>query len=89
MRLKTKKEIPSITNLATTSALNAKINKVKNKIPSITNLSTTIDLPAFENKMLVMQSKKLTATQKLVKLKIKLILIMVMINILLLSNLIS
>ena len=53
MRLKTKKEIPSITNLATT-ALNAKINKVKNKIPSITNLSTTIDLPAFENKMLVM-----------------------------------
>ena len=54
MRLKTKKEIPSITNLATTSALNAKINKVKNKIPSITNLSTTIDLPAFENKMLVM-----------------------------------
>ena len=88
MRLKTKKEIPSITNLATT-ALNAKINKVKNKIPSITNLSTTIDLPAFENKMLVMQSKKLTATQKLVKLKIKLILIMVMINILLLSNLIS
>ena len=41
----------SITNLATTAALNAKINKVKNKIPSITNLATTIALTAVENKI--------------------------------------
>ena len=35
MKLKKK---PSITDLATTTALNAKINMVKNKIPAITNL---------------------------------------------------
>ena len=39
----------NITNLATTAALNAKINEVKNKIPSITNLATTIALTAVEN----------------------------------------
>ena len=33
--------MPSITNLAATTALNAKINDVKNKIPKITNLATT------------------------------------------------
>ena len=31
--------MPSITNLATTAALNAKINQVKDKIPRITNLA--------------------------------------------------
>ena len=66
MRLKTK--IPNDTNLATTTALTA----VVNKMPNAFNLV-----------------KKLTITQKLVKLKIKLLLIMIMINILLLKNLAS
>ena len=34
-------KIPDITNLATTTILNGKINEVKGKIPSITNLATT------------------------------------------------
>ena len=65
-----KGEITSITNLATTAALNAKINEVKGKIPSITNLATTVALTAVEIKylMLVIQLKKTTITQKLVKL---------------------
>ena len=46
-----KKEIPSITNLTTTTALNAKINEVKNKILNITNLATTNLLTAVENKI--------------------------------------
>ena len=51
MRLK--KEIPSITFLATTTALNAKINKVKNDIHNITNLATlTAAVTTVENKML-------------------------------------
>ena len=61
-----KKEISSITNLATITALTA----VENKIPNVSNLV-----------------KKLTITQKLVKLKIKLLLIMIMINLLLLKKL--
>ena len=43
--------MPSITNLATTGAFNAKINEVKNKIPHITNLATTTALTAIENKI--------------------------------------
>ena len=62
-----KGEIPSITNLDTTSALTA----VKNKMPSVSNLV-----------------KKLTITQKLMKLERKL-LIIIMINILLQQNSIS
>ena len=62
-----KGEIPSITNLNTTSALTA----VKNKMPSVSNLV-----------------KKLTITQKLMKLERKL-LIIIMINILLQQNSIS
>ena len=46
-----KKEIPSITNLATNATLNAKINEVKNKIPNITILATTIILTFVENKI--------------------------------------
>ena len=46
-----KKEIPSISNLATTTALNANINEVKNKIPNTTNLATTTALTAVENKI--------------------------------------
>ena len=44
-----KKEIPSITNSATT-ALNTKINKVK-RIPNITNLATIAALTVVENKI--------------------------------------
>ena len=42
---------PNITNLATTGALNAKLNEVKGKIPSITNLATSTALTAFENEI--------------------------------------
>ena len=46
------KEIPTITNLATATALNAKISEVKNKIPNISNLATTTTaLTAVENKI--------------------------------------
>ena len=47
--MKLKKKIPSITNLATTTAPNAKINKFKNKKPNITNLATTTAHTAVEN----------------------------------------
>ena len=43
--------MPSITNLATNSALNAKINEIKNELPSITNLATTAALTAVKNKI--------------------------------------
>ena len=49
-----KGEIPSITNLAATAALNGKINEVKNKIPNITNLATTNALTDFEKKYLIL-----------------------------------
>ena len=38
--------MPSIANLATNSALNAKIKEFKDKVPSITNLTTTAALTA-------------------------------------------
>ena len=85
--------MPSITDLATTTALNAKINEAKNKMPNITNLAATAALTAVENKILNvinLVQKKLTMSQKLVKLKKKtMLLIMIMINILLWKNLIS
>ena len=79
-------KISDITDLATTTSLNAKINEVKNKIPNITNLATTTVLTSVENKIPNVTNlvKNLIITQKLVKLKIKLLLIMIMINILLL-----
>ena len=43
--------MPNITNLATTAAVNAKINEVKDKIPNITKLTITTALTAVENKM--------------------------------------
>ena len=50
-----KNEIPSITNLATTTTttttLNAKINEVKNKITNMTNLAITTALATVENKI--------------------------------------
>ena len=44
-----KKELLSY--LATTVALNTKIDRVKNETPSITNLATTTALTAVENKI--------------------------------------
>ena len=41
-----KGEIPNVTNVATTTALNAKINEVNGKIPSITNLAFTAAVTA-------------------------------------------
>ena len=46
-----KGEIPSITHLATTAFLNAKINEVKDEIPDITNLATTASLHAKINEV--------------------------------------
>ena len=80
-------KIPNITNLDTSAALDAKVSKV-----NITNLATAITvLNVLENKIPYVSNllKKLTITQKSVKLKIKLLLIMNMINILLLKFLIS
>ena len=50
-RFKVKGETPSITNLATTAALTAKINEVKNKKSNITNFPTGTALTVFENKI--------------------------------------
>ena len=41
----------SITNLATTTALSAKMNEVKNKIDNTTNLASTTALTVVENKI--------------------------------------
>ena len=86
-----KGEIPSNANLATTTALNAKINEVKGEIPSILNSATTTALTAVENKIPNVTNlvKKLTITQKMVKLKIKLLIRILVISTLLLQNLIS
>ena len=86
-----KGEIPSTANLATTTALNAKINEVKGEIPNILNSATTTALTAVENKIANVTNlvKKLTITQKMVKLKIKLLIMILVISILLLQNLIS
>ena len=40
-----------MTNLATTTTLNAKVNEVKNKISNISNLATITALTAVENKL--------------------------------------
>ena len=84
-------KIRDISNVATNTTLNTKINEVKGEIPSITNLATTTALTAVENKTPIVSNlvKKLTITQKLVKLKIKLQLIAIKINIFLLKNLID
>ena len=42
----TEDEIPDITNVATNTTLNAKVDEVKGEIPSITNLVTTTALNA-------------------------------------------
>ena len=86
-------KISDITILATNATLNAKTNEVNDECiyqnVSITNLATFAILTTIKNKRANVSNlvKKLTTTQKLMKLKIKL-LIMKMINILLLQNLI-
>ena len=40
-----------MTNVATNTTLNAKINEVKNKIPRIINLASTTALTAIKNKI--------------------------------------
>ena len=64
-------KIPDITNLATNSSLNAKINEVKGEIPNITNSTTSAALTTNKNKISNIRNlvKKLTATQKSMKLK--------------------
>ena len=44
-------KISDVTNLATKTTLNAKINKVKGEIPSITNLAITTALTPVENEI--------------------------------------
>ena len=44
-------KIPDISNLATKTIFNRKINEVKNEILSISNLATTSALTAVENKI--------------------------------------
>ena len=77
-----KVKIPSMTNVATCTALHAEINEVKNKITNITNLATTTALTDVENKIPNVSNfvKNLTLIPKVVKLKIKLLLIMIMIR---------
>ena len=43
--------MPSISNLATTAAFNAKINQVKSKISNINNIATTTADTTAENKI--------------------------------------
>ena len=65
-------KIHGISNLATNTTLNTKMNGVKKEIPGITNLATTTCLTAVENKIHnISNSKKRTIAQELVKLKIK------------------
>ena len=45
-------KIPDISNSATKSNLNAKVNELKNEIASITGLATTFALTAVENKII-------------------------------------
>ena len=86
-----KDKIPDITNLATKITLNAKTNEIKSQISSITILATKTALNAVENKIPSVSNlgkKKLTITQKSMKLKRE-FLIIIIINLLLLQNLIS
>ena len=49
--MEVKDKIPSITNLATTTKLNDKINEIKGNILNITDLDPTTSLTAVENKI--------------------------------------
>ena len=48
-----KDKIPDITNLATKTTLNAKMNEVKTEIPNITNLATNASLNTKKLKLKV------------------------------------
>ena len=78
------KKIPDVSNLVK----KAKLTELENKIPDVSSLATKAALAVVENKIpsLVIQLKKQTITQKLLKLKINLIIIMT--NILQLQSLI-
>ena len=73
--MKWKKEIPSITNLATTTTFNAKINEVKGKVPSITNLANNTALMIMiydhdhENYTTTQEFNKLTSDNFTARLK--------------------
>ena len=85
-----KKEIPIITNLATTNSLNTKISEVK-KNPKISNLATTTPTTSVENKVPNVSNlvEKTDYKSKICQIENKkLLLIMIMINILLIKNLI-
>ena len=73
LRKNTEDKIPDISNLATKSNLNTKINEVKNEIPSITGLATTSALTTVENKIPSISNlvKKQIMIQKLLKLKME------------------
>ena len=45
-------KIPDITNIATNTILNSKINQFKKEITSFTNLTATTALTAIENEIL-------------------------------------
>ena len=86
----TEDKIPHVTNLATDTTLNAKINEFKNEISSITNVSTIAALAAVEIKIPDVSNlvKKTDYNAKINEIKKK-ITDMFMINILLHKNLIS
>ena len=96
-------DLSTLSNLAKNDVIkkteyNAKIKNIEDKIPNITNLATKTTLNFKKMRlslkvllkylMLVVYSKELTMTQKLMKLKRKL-LIIVMINTLLLQNFVN
>ena len=78
------KKIPDVTDFVKKTRL----SELENKIPDVSSLATKAALAVVENKIpsLVIQLKKQTITQKLLKLKINLIIIMT--NILQLQSLI-
>ena len=74
--------IPSITNLATNTVLNAKINEVKGKNPNITNLATTAARTTVENKIPNVRDfvKKANYDAKVSKIEKKVLLLLIIIN---------
>ena len=81
-----------ITNAATNTSLNAKINEVTGKIPSIINLTTTsAGLTTVQNKIPNVSDlvKKADYDAKIQKLKINILLIMITISSLIIYYLIQ
>ena len=67
----TEDKIPDITNVATNTTLNTKINQAKNEIPSIAILATTIAYSAkineIKTKYLILLTQKIKYLSNLVK----------------------